>query len=117
MKTVKSALLGNRQLTDTNSDTLLMQLRGIIQEHRDLVITRLMGNLPTYLNHRFEVKTDETTLLKIKDKLVELNNSIVDLNVYDGVVHLVLTKGGAHLANEPFYREIDACLSACVLEE
>jgi hypothetical protein len=117
MKTVKSALLGNKQLVDTDSDILLIQLKEVIQQHRDLVITRLMGHLSTYLTYRFEVKTNKDMLVKIKDKLVELNNSNIDLSAYDGVVQLILTRTVAHLANEPFFREIDACLSVCVLEE
>lgn len=117
MKTVKSALLGKKQLVDTDADMLHIQLKEVIQQHRDLVITKLMGNLPAYLSYKFEVKTSRDMLIKAKGNLVDLKNTSVDLSFYDGVVQLLLTRPAAHLANEPFYREIDACLSACVLEK
>ncbi len=56
MKTVKSALLGNKQLIDTNADVLMIQLKDIIKEHRALVIARLITDLPIYLQYKFELK-------------------------------------------------------------
>jgi hypothetical protein len=49
MKTIKSALLGTKSLIDTNPEVLLVQLKEILKAHRELIINRLMGDLPTYL--------------------------------------------------------------------
>ena len=116
MKTVKSALLGTKQLIDTNEDVLLVQLKEIIKDHRSLVIARLVTDLPTYLHYKFEVKVNKDMLLKIKEELLSLKNSGVDLKVYDNVVQQLLNRVVVHLTNEPFYKEIDECLSVYVAE-
>ena len=107
MKTVKSALLGAKQLIDTNEDVLAIQLKEIIKEHRALIITRMIGELPTYLDYKFNFKTDRDSLVKIKDSLLSLKNSGVDLKIYDNIVQQLLNRAVVHLTNEPFYIEID----------
>ena len=114
MKTVKSALLGNKQLIDTNNDVLLVQLREVIKEHRSLVISRLLNDLPTYLIFKFETKADKDTIIKIKEQLLELKGGGVDLKVYDNLVQQLLNQATVHLTNEPFYKEIDELLSNIV---
>lgn len=117
MKTVKSALLGSKQLIDTNNDVLLIQFKEIIKEHRALVVTRLIGDLPTYLDYKFEIKVNKEVLMKIKEELLELKNGSVDLQSYDNVVQQLLNRAVVHLTNEPFYKEIDECLSVYVAEK
>ena len=117
MKTVKSALLGTKQLIDTNNDVLLIQLKEIIKEHRALVITRLISDLPTYLDYKFEMKANKDLLMKIKEELLELKNGSVDLKSFDNVVQQLLNRAVVHLTNEPFYKEIDECLSIYVAEK
>ena len=117
MKTVKSALLGNKQLIDTNADVLLVQLKEIIGEHRTLVITRLLNDLPTYLDYKFEVKPNKESLMKAKEQLIALKNGSVDLNTYNNIVQQLLNRAVVHLTNEPFYKEIDEVLSVHVAEK
>jgi len=107
MKTVKSALLGQKQLIDTNSDVLLIQLKEIIKEHRAQIITRLIHELPTYLDYKFQYKGDKESLVKIKESLLFLKNSGVDLKHYDNVVQQLMNRAVVHLTNLPFYDEID----------
>lgn len=107
MKTVKSALLGAKQLIDTNEDVLVIQLKEIIKEHRALIITRMIGELPIYLDYKFSFKTDKDSLMKIKDSLLSLKNSGVDIKVYDNIVQQLMNRAVVHLTNEPFYIEID----------
>jgi len=111
MKTVKSALLGNKQLIDTNADVLLVQLKEIIKEHRSIIITRLINDLGTYLDYKFEMKFDKDTLLKAKERLLEIRGGGVDLNSYDNIFQLLLNRAVVHLTNEPFYKEIDEAMS------
>lgn len=117
MKTVKSALLGNKQLIDTNADALLLQLKEIIRDHRTLVITRLLNDLPTYLDYKFEVKPNKESLIKAKEQLIALKNGSVDLNTYNNIVQQLLNRAVVHLTNEPFYKEIDEVLSVHVAEK
>ena len=110
MKTLKSALLGNKQLIDTNPDVLLVQLKEIIKEHRALVITRLVHDLSTYLDYKFGMKVSPNLQLKIKEELLIMKNGGVDLNAYDTIVQQLMNRAVVHLTNEPFYKEIDECL-------
>jgi hypothetical protein len=110
MKTVKSALLGSKSLIDTNAEVLMLQLKEIIKEHRALIITRMLSELPTYLDYKFHFKTDKDTLMKIKESLLSLKNHGVELKFYDNVVQQLMNRAQVHLTNEPFYNEIDAML-------
>jgi len=92
----------------------MVQLRAVIKEHRSLVITRLVNDLPTYLRFKFEVKANNDTIIKIKEQLLELKNGGVDLKVYDNVVQQLLNRAIVHLTNEPFYKEIDELLANIV---
>jgi len=116
MKTIKSALLGNKQLIDTNADVLMIQLKDIIKEHRALVIARLITDLPTYLQYKFELKTNNEQRAKIQSELLSLKDGNVDLKVYDNIVQQLLDRPVVHLTNQPFFKEIDECMSEYVAE-
>jgi hypothetical protein len=114
MKTVKGALLGSKNLIDTNQEVLLVQLREIIKEHRALIINRLVGELPVYLDFKFQYKPDKDSSLKIKEELMSLKNSGVGLQHYENVVSQLMNRAVVHLTNEPFYQEIDQLLASIV---
>jgi hypothetical protein len=107
MKTIKSALLGNKNIIDTNPDALLFQLKEILKAHRELIINRMIGDLPTYIIYKFDVKPTKNTLEVVKGQLLELKKSMVDLEKYQPTVQMVLNRAITHLTNEPFYVEID----------
>lgn len=111
MKTIKSALLGTKSLIDTNPEVLLVQLKEILKAHRELIINRLLGDLPTYLDYKFNVKADKKMQELVKDKLLDLKKSNADLDTYDSIVQQVLNRSVTHLTNEPFYIEIDEYIS------
>lgn len=114
MKTIKSALLGTKSLIDTNPEVLLVQLKEILKAHRELIINRLMGDVPTYLDYKFNVKADKKMVELVKDRLLDLKKSNADLDTYDSIVQQVLNRSVTHLTNEPFYFEIDEYLSQYV---
>ncbi len=87
MKTIKSALLGSKSIIDKNPDALLFQLKEILNAHRELIINRLI-NLHTYLDYRFSLRPDKQLLATVKDKLLDLKKSNVDLKEYDGIVQM-----------------------------
>ena len=111
MKTIKSALLGNKQLIDTNPDVLLLQLKEILKDHRELIITRMMSDLTTYIIYKFEVKPTKNMLEIVKGQLLDLKKGNIDLENYKSVVQMVLNRAVTHLTNEPFYVEIDEYLA------
>lgn len=114
MKTIKSALLGAKSLIDTSEDVLLAELRDLLKEHRELIINRLIKDLPTYLDYKFNVKTTKQIHETVKHQLLDLKHARVDLDNYKAVVNQVLTRAVIHLTNEPFYIEIDAYLAPYV---
>jgi len=115
MKTVKSALLGAKHLIDTNNEVLIIQLKEIIRDHRALIITRMIGELPTYLDYKFNFRTDRDSLMKIKDSLLSLKSSGVDVKMYDNIAQQLMNRAVVHLTNEPFYAEIDEHLNDYVV--
>jgi hypothetical protein len=114
MKTVKSALLGSKNLIDTNQEVLLVQLREIIKEHRALIINRLVSELPVYLDFKFQYKPDKDSSIRIKEELMSLKNAGVGLQHYENVVSQLMNRPVVHLTNEPFYQEIDHLLASIV---
>jgi hypothetical protein len=114
MKTIKSALLGNKQLIDTNPDVLLLQIHEILKEHRELIITRMISDLPTYIIYKFNVKPNRKMVETVKDQLLDLKKGNVDLDKYSNVVQMVLNRAVTHLTNEPFYVEIDEYLEPSI---
>ncbi|HEV8513175.1 MAG TPA: hypothetical protein VGQ59_07850 [Cyclobacteriaceae bacterium] len=114
MKTVKSALLGSKQIADTSADVMVAELKGIIKEHRSIIITRLISDLGTYLSYKFEARIDGDILFKAKDKLLEIRDGSVDLNSYDNVLQQLLKRAVVHLTNEPFYKEIDEAMNSII---
>jgi hypothetical protein len=60
------------------------------------------------------MKVGGDSLVKIKEELFSLRNGGVDLKVYDNLVQQISNGAVVHLTNEPFYKEIDECLSKYV---
>ena len=115
MKTVKSALLGNRQLIEGNKNALELQLKQILKEHRTIIINRLISDLPTYLDYKFQVsKPTKKQLEEIKDRLLNLKNGGLQFSAYQNLFNQLDSKALIHLTNEPFYLEIDECMSHVV---
>jgi hypothetical protein len=118
MKTLKSALLGAKNLEDSHAEIMLQQLKDIIRQHRAVIITRLLGDLPTYLDYKFQLaKPTKTQLDYVKDELLALKNSGVELTHYEAVLNQLETKNVVHLTNEPFYVEIDALVNNHLKEQ
>jgi len=117
MKIIKSALLGAKSIIDRNPDALLFQLKEVIHEHRVLIIDRIISDIPTYTDYKFNVRADKKMIATVRERLLELREASVDLKKYDDVVHQVMTKDVAHLTNEPFYKEIDEILSRVVVHQ
>lgn len=118
MKTLKSALLGTKNLEDSHAEIMLQQLKDIIRQHRAVIITRLLGDLPTYLDYKFQLaKPTKTQLDYVKDELLALKNSGVELTHYEAVLNQLETKTVVHLTNEPFYVELDALVNNHLKEQ
>lgn len=112
MKTLKSALLGAKNLDDTHADVFMHQVKDIIRQHRAIIINRLLSDMPTYLDYKFQLsKPTKTQLEQVKDELLSLKNSGVELAYYEVILNQLQTRQVVHLTNEPFYVEIDATVA------
>lgn len=114
MKTIKSSLLGSRRLIETNDKVLLIQITGILKEHREMIIDRLLRDIPTYLDYKFNVRPDKAQIASVKDALINLKKADVDINYYKAIIMNVFSSSTTHLTNESFYYEIDEILQTQV---
>ena len=115
MKTVKTPLF-TRKIEDSNPDVILFQLREILTDYRKSLISRLILDLPTYLDYRFKIKADKKQLEDIREKLYEIKNGSADLSKYDVIVQQVLANESTYVSTRLFYQEIDRIISSYLSE-
>lgn len=110
MKTVRT-VLGNKRIEDQDHQLLLLQLRDVLDAHRGTLITRLITDLPTYIDYKFNVKVNGRELETIKEKLSYLKNSSVDMDKYRSILDNVMSNETTYVTTGPFYKEIDDSIS------
>ena len=110
MKTVRT-VLGNKKIEDKDQQLVLLQLRDILDAHRGTLISRLITDLPTYIDYRFNVKVNSRELDTIKEKLSYLKNSSVDMDKYKSIFENVMSNEITYVETGPFYKEIDDNIS------
>jgi hypothetical protein len=115
MKTIKSSLLGNKSLNENDDKVLLNELSSILKKHRELIIDRLIRDIPTYVDYKFNVRLNRKDIFSVKENLIQLKNSEVELDLYKTIVSDAFLKEATHITNAPFYQEIDECISSHVL--
>ncbi len=107
MKTIQSSLVGNRNIHASDPHVQLFQVREVLNQHRDTLINRLLSDLPTYVDYKFKARPSTSELLHIKEKLLDVTKTNVDLDKFQSVVRQVKKKGTTRLTNEIFFSEID----------
>ena len=110
MRTVRT-VLGVKKIEEKDHQVAVLQLREILDAHRGTLITRLISDLPTYIDYKFNRKVDSKQLEAIKDKLSFLKNSSVDMDKYGFILENVMDHESTYVATEPFYKEIDDNIS------
>jgi hypothetical protein len=106
MKTIRTAL-GVRRIEERDHHLALLQLRELLDAHRNILINRLMADLPTYLDYKFSTRINQKQLEVLKDKLAFMKNASVDMDKYDFIYRHMLSNDNTYVPSEPFYREID----------
>jgi hypothetical protein len=104
-------LQGIRRVEDSDPNVMLLKVRQIFDEQRNSLITRLVGDLASYIDYKFSIRPDAKQLEAIREKLFSLKNSGLDLEKYDGLLQHVLQHDATYVNAEPFYREIDENIS------
>lgn len=110
MKIVRTAT-GNKKIEECAEPVALMKIREILTDHRNELINRLILDLPTYTNYKFNVKPDKDQLQSLTDKLYSIKHAPFDLDRYDTVVQEILANNTTYLNSELFYKDIDAMIS------
>lgn len=110
MKTIRT-VLGTKKIEDNDHHLALIQLREILDAHRSTLINRLITDLPTYLDYKFNTKVNSKQLETIKEKLSFLKNSSVDMDKYGFILQNVMAHETTYVATGPFYKEIDDNIS------
>lgn len=116
MKTIQSSLIGKRNIVANDPHVQLFQVREVLNQHRDTLINRLLNDLPTYLDYKFKVKAGTYALLPIREKLLSVTRTNVDLDKYRSVVKQVRKKASIRLTNELFFSEIDELIRMQIRE-
>lgn len=103
--TVKHIEEGDERVT-------LFRIQEILSEHRTMLITGILTDLPTYLQFKFYTKVDKEKQELLRDKLMELSNSKVNLDKYLDIVHEIEKNSNYRVPSQEFFREIDGVLDA-----
>ena len=106
MKTIRT-ILGNKKIEEKDQHLVMIQLRDILDAHRGTLINRLIADLPSYIDYKFNVKVNAKELETIKEKLSYLKNSSVDMDKYRFIFDSVMSNETTYVGAGPFYKEID----------
>ena len=112
MKIIESPILGQRLITAKDKNARLFQVKQVLIQHRDSLITKLLKDIPSYLAIKYHALANETELEEIKDKLLDLQKRDLDLINYVAIVEQIKKRSTTKLSNAPFFQEIDQLLLA-----
>jgi predicted nucleotidyltransferase len=110
MKTIQSSLVGNKSIAATDPQVQLFQVREVLNLHRDTLINRVLSDLPTYVDYKFKARPSIHELLSIKEQLLNVTRTNVDLDRFKPVVKQIRKKATTRLTNELFFSEIDSLI-------
>ncbi len=110
MKTIQSSLVGNKSIVASDPQVQLFQVREVLNLHRDTLINRVLTDLPTYVDYKFKARPSIHELLNIKEQLLKVTRTNVDLDRFKPVVRQIRKKATTRLTNELFFSEIDSLI-------
>ncbi len=109
MKTIKTAT-GIKKIQDTDVHFVSIQLRSLLQDHRAVLIDKMIGGLESYIDYKFNKKADLKTLDRLKFRLNELKKSGIDIDTYKPIFQAVDRHEYTNIGNAMFYEEIDSII-------
>jgi len=115
MKTIKTAT-GIKKIQDTDVHFVSIQLRSILQDHRATLIDKMIGGLESYIDYKFNKRTDLKTLDRLKYRLNELKKSGIDMATYKPIFQTVEKHEFTSIGNAMFYEEIDSLLKEDLMQ-
>ena len=114
MKTTKSIriLTGTKKIELADENFTLIQIREVLKEHRQSLISRLISDLGVYIGYKFNTMVKGDQLDNIKTRLFELKNSNVSISKYREVIDEILHNDYVHIKSNPFYNEINETIKS-----
>lgn len=103
-----------KHIEEADHNITLFRIQEILSEHRTMLITGILTDLPTYLQFKFYTKVDKETQGILRDKLFELSNSKVNLDRYAAIVQEIKTNSNYRVPSQEFFREIDSVLDGAL---
>ena len=110
MKTIRT-VLGTKKIEDNDHHLALIQLREILDAHRSTLINRMIADLPSYIDYKFNTKVNSQQLETIKEKLSFMKNSSVDMDKYGFILQERIVSRKYIRRYRSFYKEIDDNIS------
>lgn len=108
MKSVRIAT-SVKHIEEADSNVTLFRIQEILSEHRSMLITGILTDLPTYLQFKFYTKADKDRQI-LRDKLLELSNSKVNLDRYLDIVNEIEKNSNYRVPSREFFKEIDSTI-------
>lgn len=109
---VKSVRIAStvKYIEEGDERVTLLRIQEILSEHLTIFITGILPDLPTYLQFKFYTKVDKEKQELLRDKLMELSNSKVNLDRYLDIVHEIERNSTYRVPSQAFFKEIDLLL-------
>jgi len=101
-----------KHIEEADQNITLFRIQEILSEHRTMLITGILTDLPTYLQFKFYTKVDKDLQDKLRDKLFELSNSKVNLDRYTEIVDEIKKNNSYRVPSTEFFKEIDTLLDS-----
>lgn len=111
MKRVRIAS-GIKRVDDSDRNTAMFKFRDLLSEHRNVLILRVLSDLATYIDYKFQMKVPSRELETVKDNLHQLRNSVIDLERYGDMLDHFMEHDMTYVGIEPFFREIDDSIAS-----
>jgi len=112
MKTIRTATGIKRVDLSRNVFSAIVKIRELLKEHRQVLIDRLLVDLPTYIRYQYDARPTSDQLNNIKDRLQALRVGEISTFRYDSVIDDILDYDVVSVKTEPFYIEINEAISA-----
>jgi hypothetical protein len=101
-----------RHLEDADRNITLFRIQEILTEYRSTLINGILSDLHTYLQFKLYIKVEKETHSMLRDKLLDLSNSKINLDRYEEVVREITASSSYRVSPTAFFHEIDTLLDS-----
>ena len=98
---------GMKKIELGNENMVMLQVGDVLREHRQILISSMLSDLPSYISYKFSTPVTKDQLQQIKARLLDLKNSPLSLARYSDIISDVLANETTYVKSEPFYFEIN----------